>query len=300
MASNGYLGASDLKPAVGGVAGPDPGQGQLANDAADAWNAMDAYWAANHGVHLSCNGADSFYRPYSRQVYWRNYWCERGACENAAIPGTSNHGLGIAGDVPPYVQAICDAPECDRFGFNKRFSDAPWEDWHRKYGGIYDGPTPGPVHHKPRYPTLKIGDKGGAVKRAQKHLRRWNDGIARPHDDGDFGKKTLKAVEQFQIVHGLEPDGVIGKSTWAQLRLKDHLLDDERAAVNTIRLAAHRKGGMTAAQKKRVRKERAWCARRAKAIRKVARTDGWEGQHRHERFTILKQVAAGQFAAATI
>lgn len=303
MSANGYLTTAELRPAVGGVPGPDPGQGQLAIAAANAWNAMDAYWAAKHGIHLTCDGSDSMYRPYADQVRLRAYWCGQGACQNAAEPGTSNHGLGIACDVPPYVQAICDAAECAQFGFNKMYSDAPWESWHRKYGGTYSGPAPAPKPQVPRYPTLHIGDNGHAVQRAQTHLRRWNVGMTRPTVDGDFGRTTLKAVEEFQIAHGLKPDGVIGKTTWAQLRVKDHLLDDERSAVNIVRLITHRNAKPTKAQRKRIRKERVFCARRAKSIAKVAATDGWTGrgtQHRAERFHVLKKVAGGNYATAQI
>lgn len=35
--------------------------------------------------------------------------------------------------------------------------------------------------------------------------------------DGDFGNETLKAVKQFQKDNNLNPDGVVGKLTWARL-----------------------------------------------------------------------------------
>ena len=38
------------------------------------------------------------YRDYAGQVYWRNYWCNLGECQMAAVPGTSNHGWGKAID----------------------------------------------------------------------------------------------------------------------------------------------------------------------------------------------------------
>ncbi len=38
------------------------------------------------------------YRDYATQVYWRNYWCNLGKCQMAAVPGTSNHGWGKAAD----------------------------------------------------------------------------------------------------------------------------------------------------------------------------------------------------------
>lgn len=38
------------------------------------------------------------YRDYAGQVYWRNYWCNLGRCQMAAVPGTSIHGWGKAVD----------------------------------------------------------------------------------------------------------------------------------------------------------------------------------------------------------
>ncbi len=35
--------------------------------------------------------------------------------------------------------------------------------------------------------------------------------------DGDFGRKTTNAIKRFQVMHGLLPDGVVGKYTYAEL-----------------------------------------------------------------------------------
>ena len=53
--------------------------------------------AAAHaaGVQLS---PEECYRPFAEQVALRNYWCSLGACQFAAIPGTSVHGWGKAVD----------------------------------------------------------------------------------------------------------------------------------------------------------------------------------------------------------
>src|SRR4051812_19905413 len=39
------------------------------------------------------------YRDLGGQQYWRDYWCARGQCQMAAVPGTSNHGWGKAADL---------------------------------------------------------------------------------------------------------------------------------------------------------------------------------------------------------
>lgn len=287
MSGNGYLTSAELSPASGGTPGPDPGQGQLAHGAAAAWNALAAVCRERHGVQIRSNGSDSLYRPYSRQVYWRNYWCGLGKCGNAAVPGTSNHGWGLAGDVPPFVIALMDAhPE---FGFRAVCSDAPWEAWHRKYCGDYDGPNPGGGGTGPTYPTLRKGSHGEAVTRAQRHLRRWNLGLTRPDADGGFGDVTKKAVRDFQIVHGLKPDGVIGESTWAKLRRRDVLLDDERSHVNRIK--RKRWGGINPGERAKIAALREWCAKRGRSIAQAAGQTGWDQQHRRERYHDLRKMA---------
>ena len=51
--------------------------------------------AAAAGTGLAAN---SCYRDYAGQVAARDYWCSQGACQFAAVPGTSNHGWGKAVD----------------------------------------------------------------------------------------------------------------------------------------------------------------------------------------------------------
>lgn len=282
---NGYLGPECLNPLMGGYyAAPGP---------AAAWNACGAEIKREEGVTIRVNGADSAYRNFARQQYWRNYWCGRGLCQNAAVPGTSNHGLGWAFDVPSYVSALLDRYGA-KYGFRRVCSDAPWESWHWKWCGGWHGEDPGPdgVYRDP-YPTLRRGDKGGAVRRAQKHLKRWNLGLERPTPDGSFGKMTKRATRQFQAVHGLKPDGVIGAKTWRALRKKDHFLDDERAYLNRFRWARFK--GFRGYEKKQLRKWRMWMALRAKSIRAVAKEHGWKGQHRRQRFETLRRVAGGVY-----
>lgn len=144
MAENGRLPASMLSRAAGGT--------KLNEDAAAAWNAMAADIYEETGLKIRSNGPDSMYRSYERQVYWKNWWCARGNCGNAATPGTSNHGWGLAVDTN-------DGYLIDRhgakYGWRRACSDAPWEDWHWKWCGGWDGKDPGPdyrdVKPKPKW-----------------------------------------------------------------------------------------------------------------------------------------------------
>ncbi|MBI4004486.1 MAG: peptidoglycan-binding protein [Candidatus Omnitrophica bacterium] len=44
-----------------------------------------------------------------------------------------------------------------------------------------------------------------------------NSGFYQGSIDGKMGPLTREAVKEFQRVHGLKDDGVVGKQTWAQL-----------------------------------------------------------------------------------
>src|ERR687888_582450 len=90
MTSNGNLPDSALAPIPGG---------RLRRDAAAAWNAMNAESERRYGVTLRPLGPLSSYRTFAQQQQLRSQWCAAGKCGNAAIPGTSNHGLGLAVDV---------------------------------------------------------------------------------------------------------------------------------------------------------------------------------------------------------
>lgn len=82
-------------------------------------------------------------------------------------------------------------------------------------------PTPEPTLYKPvdvsGFYTIKRGCLGGAVRRLQTWLSDLGFDIGSTGVDGDFGRATEKALISFQNVNGLQPDGVAGQRTWAQL-----------------------------------------------------------------------------------
>lgn len=73
-----------------------------------------------------------------------------------------------------------------------------------------DETQPGP----PRFPTLRLGSTGDAVKRLQEEL---NAKGARLAVDGVFGPATTRAVQTFQRASGLDADGIVGAMTWKAL-----------------------------------------------------------------------------------
>lgn len=62
---------------------------------------------------------------------------------------------------------------------------------------------------------LQQGAEGENVRRLQSALNRWGAGLV---VDGAFGPATLRAVTAFQRLHGLKPDGIVGRRTWAALK----------------------------------------------------------------------------------
>lgn len=207
--SNGYLPESALAPIATGVKCERP-LNQLANPASAAFNSM----ALAAGERLATNGCDSAYRPYARQVYWKAYWCGQGHCENAATPGFSNHGNGVATDDSPRLIQFTKEHGA-RFGWRK--TEALWEAWHYNWVGGYQRPNPGTNLHSP---TLRQHSGGPGqnvyVRKVQKLLRGHGDKSVKV--DGNFGFETRIAVERFQHAEYLKVNGVVSKRVWKRLR----------------------------------------------------------------------------------
>lgn len=68
-----------------------------------------------------------------------------------------------------------------------------------------------------KFPTLRRGANGAAVRRLQRHLRAAHVKHG-PQVTGHFGPNTQAALKRFQRSHGLRPDGVCGPATWRKLR----------------------------------------------------------------------------------
>lgn len=118
-------------------------QGELINEAAAGWNAMNVE-ARKRGVELYPTGSRSSYRTYEEQEeLYQDYL--NGTGNLAAVPGTSNHGTGIAVDCATYDMRDMIDLIGKSYGWSKSWSDAPSEWWHICYqGGHYSGPDPGP------------------------------------------------------------------------------------------------------------------------------------------------------------
>jgi Putative peptidoglycan binding domain len=204
MASNGQLSDSELSPIPGG---------RLRHDAANAWNAPGG------PANLGCTpaGPASSYRKkspaseYGTQEYFWNH-----QPPVAAIPGTSNHGWGIAVDLAAtWMRAVIDEHGA-RFGWRKTEAFSEW--WHVTFvGGV--GPFP------PPFKPLSRGSRSKVVRKYSRRLayilRSESDRHRELHDRKHYMRKgrrkfdigMKRAVRLFQRDHGLKDDGVIGEKT---------------------------------------------------------------------------------------
>lgn len=90
--------------------------------------------------------------------------------------------------------------------------------------------------------NLKMGSKGGEVKKAQEKLISRGYNVGRP--DGIFGKNTKEAVIKFQRANGLVPDGVVGPSTKIALGMapgRSMRLGDSGQDVRELQIALMKK-----------------------------------------------------------
>ena len=88
-----------------------------------------------------------------------------------------------------------------------------WTHW--AVPACIDGEVPSPDPDKK--PTLRRGDSGDWVKKAQELLIQKGYSLDPYGADGKFGKVTETAVKQLQKDCGLDADGVIGQATWDAL-----------------------------------------------------------------------------------
>lgn len=138
--ANGQIPSSMLGPIPGSNAG-------LLKPAAMAYRAMHLASVQRLGISLVLidGSIGRCYRSFARQVIARNFWCSLGKCGNAAIPGTSNHGLGTTVDLMTTAQRSAIDRIGAAFGYSKSWSDASWEWWHIRYQGGHYTPRPDPL-----------------------------------------------------------------------------------------------------------------------------------------------------------
>lgn len=270
---------SDLTPALNGKL-PDyelvavyfegRGTGRLHHQTARAWAALTHDCLVETGVVLTVTSLADAYRTYSQQQtaflqryqttyiagtstkYWNGQtWYLKKGYAQAASPGTSNHGLGLALDVAEWNGAVKSISGSAAFGWLLTYAaeygfswEVQSEPWHihlwcgddaqpstLAFEAGQPGPTPEPVPEPVPTPVpvptsyepwphtakavIKQGSTGETVKYFQSVLKdKLGYAIA---TDGQFGKQTTDFAVWFQATHGLVADGIVGKNTWAAI-----------------------------------------------------------------------------------
>jgi peptidoglycan hydrolase-like protein with peptidoglycan-binding domain len=75
-----------------------------------------------------------------------------------------------------------------------------------------------PARKKSSTSTSSLKPSTNEIQQALK-----NAGFYQGAVDGKMGPMTREAVKEFQRVHGLTDDGVVGRQTWAKLRADSDL-----------------------------------------------------------------------------
>lgn len=176
---------------------------------------MNAESQARFGVTLVPTGSMSSYRTLAQQEFLWNHSAHPHDTNWVAYPGTSNHGWGLAVDLATTrMRQIVDQIG-EKYGFAKKWSDAPKEWWHIKW-------KPGNYHavNNPPYPvlkTLKPWARGKAVLLLKKKMHKHgltNFTVNTPV----YGPAAVAAIKRLQKAHGLHADGIVGPKTWALLK----------------------------------------------------------------------------------
>ena len=143
-----------------------------------------------------------------------------------------NDYIVVGDSVEPYFAAYCDGRELRCQGLEQWGTVAlaengltPFEILQRYYGDDIRIVSNAPVGDRRETwdgRTLGFGDIGNSVRQIQIRLNRISknySGIPKvPIANGIFDQATENAVREFQRAFDLEPDGLVGKSTWYSIQ----------------------------------------------------------------------------------
>lgn len=222
---NGRLPQGALAP-IPGTSPRSGGRPLLRKDPARAYTALHNYAVERWGISMALDEGSirRAYRELSAQQAARKMWCAAGKCGNAAIPGTSNHGLGINVDLLTRQQRWVIDQVGAKFGFSKRWSDAANEWWHITYrSGTYSMIA---KYAGSPSPTLRRGQTGPSIVKLKillyrRGVRKFSGGVGKANSnryDRFFGANTKAAVQRYQKKKGLKADGIVGPTTWTRLQ----------------------------------------------------------------------------------
>ena len=170
-----------------------------------------------YSVFLGKGGAD-FNVP---QIYWHAI----GDSVRSAFKHTYRWNIAYDRPIFPVGQTYSDPRKRELLDFRRYANEfgAPghswwsWQETNKKEWKVVGRRNvkgvPG-FEAKRRYPVLARGADGDMVLLAQELLAAWE---LQPKPTGAFDKRTLRAVEEFQLERGLEVSGKLDNDTWREL-----------------------------------------------------------------------------------
>lgn len=134
--------------------------------------------------------------------------------------------------IQPYFTAYCNGTTVTCDGLSQwgtvtlaNQGQTPYEILQNYYGNDINIVTNAPVgSNTPSYPgiILELGDSGEDVRTIQRQLNRISANYPSipkiPSINGIFDNETRLAVQQFQRIFNLSPDGRVGKATWYKIK----------------------------------------------------------------------------------
>ena len=156
-----------------------------------------------------------------RSASWGAFQIMGDNCKTCGFTGVEDFVAAMVSGEPAQLDAFVQFVR--KAGLDDEMIRRDWAGFARGYNGpayainkydtklaaAYAIHSAGGAHVDSPRPVLRMGDTGDDVKLLQRAL-----GIT---DDGDFGPNTKNAVIAFQKKHGLYPDGIVGKESWAAL-----------------------------------------------------------------------------------
>lgn len=193
--------------------------GYLEPHAAQAWRNIQAA-AVNAGIYLSFNEG---YRDLATQIYYRNRYLA-GTGYPAGIPGTSNHGYGLAIDINSPMTSWDTAAQRwwlaneAQYGWSSAQGRADNEPWHKVYVGSTDGALPAgggatPIITRKKGKKLNFwSDTAGTIFYGNFPIPNmtWYNLLVR-YDNSTVAKRdTFNAAERDMIRAALRANGMPG------------------------------------------------------------------------------------------
>jgi peptidoglycan hydrolase-like protein with peptidoglycan-binding domain len=213
MVQNGRLPLNSLTKTVIG--------GRLRDDAAASADRLALAFYKHFNKPLV---ATDTYRDYDAQVA-----VKKAKGPYAAVPGTSNHGWGVAVDYSSRINIDTSAEHrwmeknAGAYGWenplwarNATTADGMYEPWHWEYSSSRDKKKSAAAVRVPGAGEIGFGQSGAKVREVQELLKA--RGYKKIVIDGKFGMGTGAMVASFQKKRKLKQDGVVGAKTLAELR----------------------------------------------------------------------------------